>query len=344
MSNLYATLAEYKSYSTPRGQTIDTDAVDDLLVMQILEQASRSIDTDCARTFYPRYETRYFDVPVYQNSPRLLFLDDDLLEVKHIINGDLNEVLSTVYNLKPKNYSPHYAIQIIGPTSIFWIFNRIGNIEKVISVEGWWGFHNKYDQRAWSQIGTLSAAITDTTSLSMTLNAGHTLTSDRIIKIDDEIMNVANLTALSIESSTNTTPIQITTTAAHGLTNGAQVIISGHLLNTNANGTWVMTYVSTTEFTLNGSVGNAVGGNTGSISSSTLTETFTVNQRGDNGSTAATHLDDAPVYQWNVQPEIVQDCLQRTEKLYMEKLGVMVKSENRVKYADPDLTGFVRTT
>ncbi|CAK0770126.1 conserved hypothetical protein [Gammaproteobacteria bacterium] len=266
--NPYASLEDFKSHTTPRGQTVVVDVLDDRLVSDILDEAARQVDSECHRTFYPRYETRWFDVPVYQNSPRTLFLDDDLLEAVKVTNGDTNEVLPAVYNLKPKNYSPHYAIQIIGPTSIFWIFNGIGNIEKVISVEGWWGFHNRYGQRAWTVCGTLAAAITTTTSLSFTLSAGHTLKADSIVKIDAEIMNI---------SATNL--------------GGATAI-----------------------------------------------------QRGDNGSTAATHLISVPVYVWNVQPEIRLNTLQRAEKIYQERLGVTYGGNNaaKTKYEVNDITGFIK--
>jgi hypothetical protein len=65
-------------------------------------------------------------------------------------------------------------------------------------------------------------------------------------------------------SSTNTTPISVTRTA-HGFSTGDTLVITNHLINTNANGTWEITVTGANTFTLNGSVGNGVGGNTGSI-------------------------------------------------------------------------------
>jgi hypothetical protein len=321
--NPLCTLAEVKNWLTTRStsQYQKVDPTDDANIEKLIQGVSDYFNDQCRRTFYPRYEKRYYDVPVYQNSPRNLFLDDDLLEVVTITNGDTTTISSTVYNLKPKNISPHYAIQIIGPAAIFWIFNGIGSIEKVISVEGWWGYHSRYEQRAWTQVGTLAAAITDTTSTALSLSSGHLLTPNRIIKVGTEIMNVATLTALNIQSSTNVAPIHIITTAAHGFSGGEQVTIAGHLLNTNANGTWVIGYVSTTEFTLVGSVGNAAGGNTGTVSSSTLAGTFSVNQRGDNGSTAATHLVNAPVYAWNVEPAVNMAVLQTVQNMYSTEGG-----------------------
>ena len=349
MINPYASLADYRSFTTPRGQVVITDAGDDILLADILADEARNIDELCHRTFYPRYEIRWFDVPVYTNSPRNLFLDDDLLEPVTITNGDGNIVSPTVYNLKPKNYSPHYAIQLIGPTSIFWIFNPVGNIEKVISVEGWWGFHNRYTQRAWTLAGTLGAAVPDLTSLNLTMTAGHSLVGDQIIKVDSELFNLQPATSILIASSTNASPIEITTATAHGLTDGAQVTISAHSVNTNANGTWTIAWVSTTKFTLTGSTGNGIGGATGTVTSgSILNNTFTCNQRGDNGSTAATHLTSAPVYLWNVQTEIKHATIQNAQKVYMERLGVTrpIAGAGAVaqttKYVQADVSPFIR--
>ena len=69
-------------------------------------------------------------------------------------------------------------------------------------------------------------------------------------------------TTKSITSSTNATPIAITITA-HGYSTGDTVVIASHEINTNGNGTWVITVTGANTFTLNGSTGNAVGAATG---------------------------------------------------------------------------------
>jgi len=53
------------------------------------------------------------------------------------------------------------------------------------------------------------------------------------------------------------TPIVITTSSAHGLTTGAYVEIAGVVGNTAANGSFFVTYVSSTTFSLDDSVGIA---------------------------------------------------------------------------------------
>jgi hypothetical protein len=76
----------------------------------------------------------------------------------------------------------------------------------------------------------------------------------------------------AITSSTNASPIVVTTTAAHGLVVGNSVIITDHLVNTNANGgPFVVSPASGSTFTLNSIsgttltsvAGNGVGGATG---------------------------------------------------------------------------------
>jgi hypothetical protein len=61
---------------------------------------------------------------------------------------------------------------------------------------------------------------------------------------------------VNVSAASNATPIQITTSAAHNISTGATVIVTGALGNTAANGTWIVTKVSSTQFTLTGSTGN----------------------------------------------------------------------------------------
>ena len=62
-----------------------------------------------------------------------------------------------------------------------------------------------------------------------------------------------------ISSSTNATPISVTTNSAHGFSTGDTVVITSHVTNTNANGTWEITVTGASTFTLDGSTGNGVG-------------------------------------------------------------------------------------
>jgi hypothetical protein len=61
----------------------------------------------------------------------------------------------------------------------------------------------------------------------------------------------------TITGATFATPIVVTTATAHGFLSGQSVTVVAVGGNTNANGTWVVTVLSTTTFSLNGSSGNA---------------------------------------------------------------------------------------
>jgi hypothetical protein len=92
-------------------------------------------------------------------------------------------------------------------------------------------------------------------------------------------------TPKAIVSSTNTNPIFVTT-APHGMTNQDLVSINGHAGNTNANGVWVATVISSTTYTIP-QTGNGVGGATGSSQSLAVGPTFTIPSDGVDDENAA---------------------------------------------------------
>ena len=70
---------------------------------------------------------------------------------------------------------------------------------------------------------------------------------------------------LQIAASTTNTPIVITTAKPHGWSSDNWVTVSGHLVNTAANGTWRIIVIDDKKFSLDGSVGIAAGGATGTV-------------------------------------------------------------------------------
>lgn len=98
----------------------------------------------------------------------------------------------------------------------------------------------------------------------------------------------ASVAPVAIGSSTNTSPIQITTTlngstpGPHGLATGDNVEISGHTLNTSANGLWQVTVNGPNTFTLNGSGGVGIGGRTGNVHGFTVYPSLTLPSGADN--------------------------------------------------------------
>lgn len=239
--NAYATLTDFKNWLATRGLAgaTGTDTSDDAVIEDLLEAASRYADE--ARSFYPRVETRYFDVPRGVE----LWLDDDLLDLTTLTNGEGTAIAASNYLCEPYNSPPYYKVKLRDTSTVYWLSSAAGSSQRVISVLGWWGYHNKFSQRGWLSGGTLSAAITDTTTLAFSATTGHSLVAGNIVKIDSEIYNVATTAVNAI------TPIK----------------------------------------------------------------------RGDNGSTAATHLISSVIYVWQPMDEIRSAVLQIVGNMYSARSG-----------------------
>lgn len=75
--------------------------------------------------------------------------------------------------------------------------------------------------------------------------------------------NVGKISAIA--ASTNAAPIVLTVAAGHGIAVGDLLCVDNHAVNTNANGWWIVQAVAVNAITLQGSVGNGVGGATGNV-------------------------------------------------------------------------------
>lgn len=127
----YCTLEDVKRY-------IDTDrADDDALLNELIARASRRIDTYCQRVFVAQPATRVFDA-IRQVDGRVLVLDDDLLTVTRITNGDGTEITGDQYVLLPANTTPKWAVKLKASSGVSWAY--VDDPEGAIEVEGTWGY------------------------------------------------------------------------------------------------------------------------------------------------------------------------------------------------------------
>ena len=196
ITNGYITLAEFKAYVTAPGQTMAVSAADDSVLEQLIEQVSRYFDGETSRTFYPRVETRSLSVPddEDQNDTQILYVDDDLLEITTLTNGDSSVIAAASYHLLPKNQSPRYGIQLRNTASISWQTTSAGDPDFAITCLGYWGYHNDYAQHAWAtgstlnEVGGLNA--TDTT---FTVTSGTNFSAGQIVKCESELMIISSI-------------------------------------------------------------------------------------------------------------------------------------------------------
>lgn len=139
----YATLAEFKMYSTVRGGTAAVDANDDTVIEDILKLASNYIDGQTGRRFYQNAvdETRYYTPLVHDR----VFIDDLAAaptSVKSDTGGDrtyATTLSATDYDLEPDNallHSMPYTYLEIAPDSS----EYFATVRKGVQIIGKFGF------------------------------------------------------------------------------------------------------------------------------------------------------------------------------------------------------------
>ena len=118
---------------------IGTDAPrDDALITQFITAAQRFIEDQTRRKLTPVTATRYYS----QNDGRLqgqtLLLDEDLLTLTSLTNGNGTTISNSNAVLEPRNFGPPYStirLNLNSATSV-WQFNLDGEI----AVTGTWGY------------------------------------------------------------------------------------------------------------------------------------------------------------------------------------------------------------
>jgi len=127
----YITTALLKEYLGPLG----TD--DDTLLDRLCLAAQAMVDQITQKVFEVSADTtRYFN-PEFADCG-MLMLDDWLLSVTTLTNGD-GEVLTTAdYQLLMPNCPPYFAVRIKSTSSKFWTYTT--SPENAISILGKWGY------------------------------------------------------------------------------------------------------------------------------------------------------------------------------------------------------------
>jgi hypothetical protein len=132
---MYARLSEFKAY---KGLSA-SETTDDRLLESFLASATKAISTYCGRTFEARTQTRYFESDALDPFDRsLLWVDDDLLTVTGLTNGDsaATAITSSYYWLWPRNGGCFYGIRLKSTATSGWQFDT----DYFVTVTGTWGY------------------------------------------------------------------------------------------------------------------------------------------------------------------------------------------------------------
>lgn len=134
MTTLHSYVALDEFMALPELQS--PQPVDDVFIERLLERCSRELDGDTGHWFYADQQVRLFDTP----RGRILELDQPLLEVTTITNGDGTTLAASEYNLYPLNGAHKTEIRLKQSSSALWQLASGGDTEGVISVSGQWGY------------------------------------------------------------------------------------------------------------------------------------------------------------------------------------------------------------
>lgn len=145
----------YALYEDVKAIDLDTsETSDDTLLERICVQASRDFEREAnGRLFYPRHETRYYDLPYSTSEQRL---DDDLLEVTTLTTNSGNDTVAAADYVLASGFEygkPPYNIIKLLPngTTTNWKFS--GSAVQANSVSGYWGYVPHWTRGAWLSSG-----------------------------------------------------------------------------------------------------------------------------------------------------------------------------------------------
>lgn len=197
----YVTLQAIKNYI---GGEIGT--TEDALLTDLADWASRLIEDYKGRRFDVRRETRVYDTPqaasdafgafdsrypAYQADPPLR-LDDDLLALITLENGDGDELASSEYVLEPANLTPKNRIRL--RSGGVWLPSENGP-EQAIRVTGWWGYHERYAD-AWRSGGSSDSGV-DADDVTIAMEDVSGIEIGALLRMEDELLIVEDIDSVS---------------------------------------------------------------------------------------------------------------------------------------------------
>ncbi len=192
-----------------------TQTGDDDLLWRLLGAASRLIDGYAGRRFYPQVATRAYRCP----AAGVLLLDDDLLALDTLTNGDGSTIPAAAYHLHPAGAQVKSSV-ILDRTQA--TFTHDGDPVDAVTVAGTWGFHPAWDT-AWADSGDSvqdDPLAADATALTVSDadaagdDGWARFATGHLLRIGDEYLHV-----LAVDSTTDTLTVARgvngTTAASH---------------------------------------------------------------------------------------------------------------------------------
>lgn len=281
-----------------RALDVAETARNDAQVDRAIESGARTAEGLLHRRFYPELATRYFDWPNHQHArPWRLWLDQhELVSVTTLVAGGVT-IPSSDYFLEPANDGPpftHVEINLATASA----FKAGTTHQRAIAITGVWCGCLAEDAPA----GALAGAVGSTSATTLSVTDASLVGVGTIIKVDSERMLVTGRAMLATGQTSSALTASSADVAITGITAGTVKL--GEVILVDSERMLVIDVAGTTltvRRAWDGSALAAHSGGAGIFAPRTLTVT-----RGALGTTAATHLDAAPVTK-HLVPALVRD-------------------------------------
>ena len=214
-------MAERGTYATVtqlKAQIKITATTDDVILLGMLETASRWIDDHCKRAFYAMTDTRYWNQDDVDYSDPLKLWVDDLLAVTSInldndLDGTYEDTLAAGdYDLWPYHGYPKLAVMLNDETGDYgeWPEGR-----KPIQIIGTWGYGDKASASPWLAVASVGTVAT-TTGTTLAVTNGADFEAGNTILVGTEQMYVTAIATnnLTVVRGVNGTTAEIQAGAA----------------------------------------------------------------------------------------------------------------------------------
>lgn len=294
MPNLYSGLEVVKRAAGITGSDRD------VILLGHIEAASREADNLTNRRFIPITAVRRYSwAQPDSRTAYELFLDDDLLTVTTLSKegDDAVAIASTDYFLEPGNFGPPYSwVEIDLASTAF--FAAKDTHQRQIRITGSWGYSS-----ATVAAGTLAVAQTDATGTVCTLSdsslvdVGETIligTEQQYVSAKALLDTTANTAgALVADASETTVPV-----------NTGTLVLAGEIISVNSEKMLVVS-ISGNNLTVQRAYDGSVLAAHNNTQDVYAPRTATVT-RGENGTTAASHLINVAISKYAPPADIVK--------------------------------------
>jgi hypothetical protein len=287
-------------------------ARNDAQLWRAVDSASRLVENDCHRKFYPTTGTRYFDWPdVSSPTPWRLWLEEnEVTAVMAVTAGSTTISTADVY-LEPANLGPPYtALELNRGRSVSFAYGTTP--QRAVAVTGTFGYCDTTEAA-----GTLTAAISTTSATTCTVSNGAAVGTGDTIKVDSERMLVTARTMTSTGQTLQTPLTASVANVAVAVTDGTQYA-AGEVLLLDSERMLVVDVAGNTLTVKRSWDGTVLATHAGSTIYAARQLTVT---RGLTGTTAATHSNAAAVYRQTVPGPVRDYTIAVAENAFLQEVS-----------------------